>query len=66
MWAWVVCVGGGRRKEGGMEGEGGEEATDSIEPQNSHKQSLFFWLGSRASLPWNANARLWSWVPRHL
>ena len=40
-----VCVWegrGGRRKEG----EGGEEATDSVEPQNSHKQSFFFlaWL----------------------
>ena len=38
-----VCVGGGggRRKEGGGEGEGGrEKATYSIEPQNSHKQSL--------------------------
>ena len=43
MWAWVLCVGGrgGRRKEGGGEGEGeGQRATDSIEPQNSHKQSL--------------------------
>ena len=41
MWVWVLCVGGGkeeRRWKGG--GEGGEEATDSIEPQNSHKQSL--------------------------
>ena len=29
-----------------MEGEGGEEATDSLEPQTSHKQSFFFlaWL----------------------
>ena len=33
---------GGRRKEG----EGGEEATDSVAPLNSHKQSFFFltWL----------------------
>ena len=41
MWAWVVCVGGSRRK-GGREGRGREEATDSIEHQNSHKQSFFF------------------------
>ena len=35
MWE----AGGGRR--GGGEGEGGRErATDSMEPQNSHKQSL--------------------------
>ena len=50
----VGCVGmggvcgreGGGKKEGGREGEGCEEATDSIEPQNSHKQSFFFlaWL----------------------
>ena len=38
---WCVWERGGRRKEGGGEGEGGKErATDSIEPQNSHKQSL--------------------------
>ena len=43
---WVVCVGGRRMKESGREGEGGEEATNSVEPWNSHKQSLFFlaWL----------------------
>ena len=36
-----VCGGGGRRKDGGRRGEGGGEgATDSIEPKNSHKQSL--------------------------
>ena len=40
-----VCVGGERRREGGREGEGGEEATDGTEPQNSHKQS-FFWFRS--------------------
>ena len=40
---------GGERKGGGREGEGGEEATDSIEPQNSHKQSFFFWLGCSLS-----------------
>ena len=45
---------GGRREEG-------ERATDeSIESQNSHKQS-FLLLGSRASLLRNANAGLWSW-----
>ena len=37
---WCVWVGGGRREEGGGEGEG-EEATDSIEPQNS-QAILFF------------------------
>ena len=35
------CVWEGWRKEGGREGEGGEEATDSVEPQNSHKKSFF-------------------------
>ena len=36
-----VCGWGRREEEGGGEGEGGgERATDSIEPQNSHKQSL--------------------------
>ena len=43
MGGVCVCGRGGRRKEGG------EEATDSIEHQNSHKQSLFFWLGSSLS-----------------
>ena len=54
----VCCVGMGgvcgrveekRMREGGREGEGGEEASDSIEHQNSHKQSFFFWLGSSLS-----------------
>ena len=39
----VGCVGGGgERKEGGRaRGMEEERATDSMEPQNSHKQSLF-------------------------
>ena len=42
---WCVCVGGRRREEEGGRREGKEKggreerATDSIEPQNSHKQS---------------------------
>ena len=45
---WCVCVRvEEKRREGGEEGEGGEEATDSIEHQNAHKQ--FFWLGSSLS-----------------
>ena len=36
-----VWEGEGGKKVGGREGEGGEEAIDSIEPQNTHKQSFF-------------------------
>ena len=41
---WCVWEGEGGKKEGER-----EEATDSIEHQNSHKQSFFFWLGSSHS-----------------
>ena len=37
-------MGRGGGKVGGREGEGGEEATDSIELQNSQKQSFFCFL----------------------
>ena len=55
----VGCVGMGgecgwrRGEEGGRKGRGREEerATDSIEPQNSHKQSAL-WLGSSLSQNW--------------
>ena len=46
---WCVWEGEGGKKEGGRKGEGGEEATDNIEHQNSHKQSFLFWLGSLLS-----------------